>query len=205
MYNGHDFTRKLVGETEGAKEIDMGNVYDVLYPFANDRARTWVFGVEIVGKLIDRAEGLITNYTVSKDFKFKTLEQLLRDLQAASLINNPALTQHLNDDVAAIIFADDEIQLLRYKLKKTYDPFSGKSEKEIAILLVSNFVTRRQKVLHSNFFIIFDELELEFAGQSKNFYKLNRVDQRAAIYGKVDALIAELGEENPAPVLPIGA
>ena len=201
MFNSDVFDRKQIADTATGKTIDMQNVYDTLHPFAVKFGKTWTAGVKVMAALADRAENLVATYTFGKDFKLKTLDTLILDLSVANGIGSPALVQHLNNDIAQIIFNEKPLEYQQYKLKELHNPFSGKGEKEIALLLASDLVSRRDKVLYSNFPRIFDELEIEYATNNKDFYQLKRIPQRQAIYEKVDAIIAELEEANPTPEL----
>lgn len=205
MFNSDVFDRKQIADTATGKTIDMQNVYDTLHPFAIKFGKTWRAGVMLMAKLADRAENLIATYTFGKDFKLKTLDSLIQDLSVANGIGSPSLVSHLNYDIAQIIFSEKPLELQRYKLKEMYNPFNGKSEKEVMALMAGNLVSRRDKVLHANFSRIFDELEIEYAKTNKNFYQLKRLEQREALYKKVDEIIAGLDEENPEPLADLGA
>lgn len=201
MFNSDIFTKAQVADTAQGKNLDMSNVYDTLHPFARRFAKIWVFGTTTFGKLADRGKDLVVNYTFGKDFKLKTLDSLIMDLSIANGLNNSSLVQHLNDDIAEIIFSEKPIDLQRYKIKQFYNPFNGKTDNEIQILLAGNLVPIKEKILHANFSNILDELELEYAEKKKNFYELKRPEQRKAIYDKVDNIIKLLAEENPTPEL----
>lgn len=203
MYNSDTFTKSEVAKTATGENLDMQNVYDALFPFSNRHAKLWVFGVKSIAKLADRGEGLVANYTYGKDFKLKTLDTLIASLVQVNTLNNATLSNEINADIAEILFSEKPIDLQRYKLKQMFSPFRGKNDKDIALLMVSGYVSRKDKVLYANFERIFDELELDYGGRGKNFYSLNRTDQREEIYNKVDEIIKALDEENPAPVLPL--
>lgn len=204
MFNSDVFDRKQIADTATGKTIDMQNVYDTLHPFAVKFGKTWKAGVMLMAKLADRAENLVASYTFGKDFKLKTLDSLILDLSAASGIGSPSLVRHLNYDIAQIIFSEKPLELQRYKLKEMYNPFAGKSEKEIMVLLASGLVSRKDKVLHANYGRIFDELEIEYGKDGGDFYQLKRLAQRKAIYKKVDEIIVELNGENPPPLADLG-
>ena len=203
MFNSDIFDRKQIADTATGKFLDMQNVYDTLHPFAVKFSKTWKKGVQVMAKLADREEGLVASYSFGKDFKLKSLDTLIVDLKNVNGIGNPTLVQHINDDIAQIIFSEKPIEMQRYAVKEMYNVFRGKSEKEIQLLLAGDLVSRRDKVLHANYGRIFDELELKYVseGNSKNFYKLNRTEQRKAIYEMVDEIIIQLDEENPEPKL----
>lgn len=203
MFNSDTFTKVQVAKTATGENLDAQNVYDTLYPFAGRFSKIFVFSVSVMAKLTDLDKDLVVGYNFGKDFKLKTLEMLIDSLVQVSTLNAPALAQDINNDIAEIIFAEKPTELQRFKLRQSYDPFKGKTDKEIAVLLAGNLVSKKDKVLYANFSRIFDELELEFAKDSKNFYGLNRAEQRQKIYEKVDLILAEIDAENPAPSLPI--
>ncbi len=204
MFNSDTFGPKETAETAHGRNLDMQNVYDTLHPFAVRFGKIWTMGVKTMAKLADRVDNLVASYTFGKDFKLKSLDSLIVDLSIANKIGSPSLVRHLNSDIAQIIFSEKPIELQRYELKELYNPFAGKSEKEVVILMASPYVSKREKVLHANYGKIFDELELEHANSSKDFYKLNRTAQREAVYKKVDEIIGVLDKENPSPSLDLG-
>lgn len=200
LYSSDTFTKSQIHETATGRNIDIQNVYDTLYPFSLKHQKTFVFGVNTMSKLADLDEGLIVSYTSGKDFKFKGLGSLLEDLTKAKENNNQTLTSHINDDIASIIFAENPLELRKYKLKQEYNPFSGKTEKEILILLSGNLVSRNTKILYSHIGVIFDDLELKFASQKKDFYKLNRTLQREAIDQQVKEYIENIDSQKQANI-----
>lgn len=206
MYSDGIYSKSRTVKTATEKEIDMDNVYDKLYPFAIKFGKGWRAGVIIIAKLADRGENLIARYTFGKDFKQKTLDTLISDLVVAKETGSPSLVNHLRNDIALIIFGENPLELQRFQLKELHNPFSGKSEKEITALMAGNVVSLKQKVLHANYKTIFDELEIEYAQNNNggDFYTLGRLKQRELIYVKVDELIKEINEENPAPSLDLG-
>lgn len=206
MYSDGIYSKSRTVKTATEVDIDMDNVYDKLYPYAIKFGKSWRAGVIIMAKLADREKGLIANYTFGKDFKQKTLNTLIGDLVVAKDTGSPSLVKHLRDDIALIIFGENPLELQRYQLKELHNPFSGKTEKEITLLMSGNLVSLKQKVLHANYKVIFDELEIEYAKANNggDFYQLGRLKQRELIYAKVDKLIAEIAEENPDPVLDLG-
>lgn len=199
MYGSEAFTKKQVSETATGKNLDMQNVYDTLYPFAVAYARRWMFGVTTCAELSELNDDLVRSYSFGKDFKLKSLDTLMVDLRNASEINNTSLQKHINDDIAQIIFHDKQVELRRYYTESAHDPFAGKSEKEVIVLLASNLVPRLQKVIHANYSMILDALELEYATKkgSKGFYELNRVDQRKEIERKGQEILDSIDSEAP--------
>lgn len=204
MFNQDIYTKRQVAETAHGRNIDMQNVYDTLYPFATMFCKLWEFGVKTTAILADRNKNMLIRYTFGKDFKLKSLDTLIMDASIANGIGNATLLSQINNDIADIIFSEKQAELSRYKLQEFYNPFSGKSEKEIAVLMFSDLVSRKDKILYANFSRIFDELELDYAALKSDFYKLTRTKQRDEIYRKVDEIIDQIASEAPPPQLDLG-
>lgn len=201
LHNTETFTKKEVANTATAKNLDMQNIYDTLYPFSIMYARAVTKGVHIIAKLADLDKDLVFITTFGKDFKMKSLDTLVIDLSVANNIGNQPLVQHLNKDIAQIIFADDPMQLQRYLVKETFSPFSGKSDAEVMLLMNSTYVREEEKILHANMSRIFDELELDIGTTGKNFYKLKRNKQKEAIMAKVKEIQEAIKAAQPDPEL----
>lgn len=197
LFNTDVFDRKQIADTATGKHLDMSNVYDTLYPYAMHHSRMFVHGVRVCAGLMDRAKGLVVSYTYGKDFKLKTLDSLISDLSATNGLGNSALSKSLNDDIALILYSDQPLELQRYRARQMFNPFEGKSEKEVMLLMASDFTPLAHKVLWANLGNIFDAIEIEQAKQKIDFYQLNHTVQREIINEKVDEIIAELTPEVP--------
>lgn len=199
LYNAETFSRTEISRTATGENLDMQNVYDTLYPFTVGYSKGWVFGVRTVAKIVSREKDLVVSLTFGKDFKFKTLDSLIADLSRVNEMNNPALQNHINEDIAAIIFAEKPLEKLRYETQQFFNPFRSNTEKEIMLLLSSNLVPLREKVLYANFNTVMDEVELGSVEGETPFYSLTRDKQKEKIYQAVQALIDRLEQEQPAP------
>lgn len=200
LYNSDTFSPKQTAKTATGTNLDMQNVYDTLYPFSVHYSKSWKFGVKLIAKLADRDKGLVVNHTFGKDFKLKTLDTLIQDLERVSKIGStPALKRHINDDIAQIIYSENPIEHLRYQLKEFYNPFSGKTEKEIMYLLGSRLVPMRDKLLYANSGSILDSIELRYSKESKDFYALKRSDQLIEINKELDVIQDKIKQDSPEP------
>tara|TARA_R110000787_G_scaffold97665_4_gene201310 strand:+ start:8478 stop:10256 length:1779 start_codon:yes stop_codon:yes gene_type:complete len=199
MFSSEIFSRSSIAQTATKSVLDSQNVYDTLWPFAIKFGKSWKKGVEIIAGLADLENNLKASFTFGKDFKLKTLETLVGSLKEAKDIGNADLVRHLNDDIAQIIFSEKPIEKQRYDLRQVFNPFIGKSEKEILVLLASPFVSKLNKILYANYSLIFDELEIDFLKTGHNFYSLNRVKQKEAILNKTIELSLILDNEVEEP------
>jgi hypothetical protein len=201
VFNTDLFDRKQVADTATGKNIDLQNVYDTLYAFALKFSRVWEFIVTTTAKVIQREQGLVCVFSFSKDFKMKSVDNLIDDLgRAYDSKAGPAIIQHINNDIMRIIYEDTPEQLKRYEIREFYNPFSGKSQEEILMLLgTTTLTTEYNRVLYVHLGEIFDQLEVESSEKSLSFYQMARPMQQKLIDEKVQAIIDKIEAGQPDP------
>lgn len=198
IYNSEIFSRKEIAETATSKNIDLQNVYDTLYPMAQDYAREWQFIIEVVADITQLKEGLDCKMIFPKDFKMKSLSELYYDLKIVSDSRaDPFLKQHIYDDIAMYIYQDDSYELKRYMTKREFYPFSGKSSEEIAVIVASDMTTRFNKVFWANEGVIYDRLERA----NIDFYDLPKKRQWELINKEVEDIMKNTDNVTP-PAFP---
>jgi hypothetical protein len=196
VFNSTVFVRDSVAKTATEKDMEMESVYDTLSPFASNVSLFYKFVVRQAMALADvTEEGASVTHAFPKDFKLKTLSTLIAQLKEMNDSGAPSFTKdHISDDIAELLYAEDIIGLRRYESKSFFFPFNGKTPDEIALLLAENFTPRYSKVLYANFEAIYAELERE----NKSFFLLDLPAQGVKIKAKVDAIIASLDKEGEA-------
>lgn len=207
VFNSQVFVKKTTSTSSGtggnptqtATENDnnMQSVYDALEPFTEHYSEVYKDFVIIMGTIVGEAvENIIVEHNFPADFKLKTSDILLSELKQANDSNAPSfLKDSISNDLAEIIFDGDELGLARNKVRRRYFPFNGKDADEIALLMSSNYVPVRAKVLYANFDNIFAELELEVP---EFVMMTNLLKQRETLMEKVDELVEELGVNSSA-------
>jgi len=187
VYNSEIYSREQVAETATGRNIDMQAVYDTLYPLVKAMAKDWEFMVSTIADITD-IEIPTISFTFSKDFKLKSIDGYYADL---SLANTAGASQYvkgaIEDDIARIVYAEDEIAMAKYLTLKAFNPFPGDTPEAVAMKMTQSYVPEFYKVLYSTFGFIFDELEAETPG----FYLLNRKKQRDLLTAKVTSMIPE--------------
>ena len=129
---------------------------------------------------------------------------MIADLERANASGaSSELIRQINQDIVSIIHENRPIERRRFQIIESFNPFSGKSSEEIIAFISMGLVPRKYAILYANFGVVFDELELKYGKEGKNFYDLKTMDQKAAIYAAVDEMIAELEAETPSPSLEI--
>lgn len=184
-------------ETATLSDMNMQSVYDTLEPFTEKESEVWKDLVHVMARIANAPEDkidLLRNYPA--DFKLKTLGVLMAERKAAKDSGAPAFVMEaIDDDIAAIIHLGDEVALVKFKVKKRYYPFIGKSEEEIASLLSGSLVPKTDKVLYANFETIFREIEQE---EGQEFYLWTDLKkQREVVEAKVQEFILRLDQDEP--------
>jgi hypothetical protein len=199
VYNADLVSNTQVSQTATYNNIQMENLYDVLYPFANKFASTWEFCVGMIAGYTDMRNKLVASLYFSKDLKMKTTGELLLDMEQANKSGaGNEVRRTIQQDIMRNIYAEDNHQYVRYVTKEEYNPFSGMSAEEILFTLGSPFTTNYNKVLYTNLGSIFDELESEYIQKGLNFYNLEKTKQQEAVKMKVQTIVDLIKTDTPA-------
>jgi len=196
VFNSDVFTADQVATTATEKRIDLDNVYDTLYPLSVRFAKDWEHTVKIIARVTSKDKGLIVRMTFSKDFKFKSKDDYIADRKAAQDAGVPdAILRNIDDEIMKVDTAENPVEFAVYKTVQSFDPFSGKTDAEIASALASNTVPFKVKVLYNNIGWIFDEIFLEHP----DFYEWDRRKQNETVDAKVEEIATELEGQNTQP------
>lgn len=194
------FTSESLVQTQYHKtatevDVDMESIYDTLHPFADKYSELWMFFVKITGLYRGHSK-LTILHKFNSDYKFKPLNQLLDDLKTANDSNAPSyIRESINNDIADIIYADNQTELAKLRIKNKHFPFPGKTDFEIQNIILNNLATKFKQVLYANFDNLFDEIEMD----NKDFYNLAFKKQKDIIKEKVNEIIIELTPALPQP------
>ncbi|HYH16734.1 MAG TPA: hypothetical protein VD794_15995 [Flavisolibacter sp.] len=189
---------RVTDQTATENLNNMESVYDALDPFTEKYSELWrekttTFAI-IAGAKVDQID---ITYDFPEDYKLKTFDYLLSDRKAATESGAPSyVIESIDDDLASIQFKSNPVEYQKYKVKKRFHPFPGKSFDEILLLLASEYVPEYSKVLYSNFDMIFKEL----VDETPNFYViLNSTEQKNLLDKKVDEYMQRI--KPPQPVI----
>jgi hypothetical protein len=193
MFNSDIFTREEVAETATGKNIDLQNVYDTLWPFAQRYAQLWEFYVKVISELTDMDEKLIYSFHFDKDFKMKTTTELYGDLRTAA---ESGADEHALDEIQADImrniFANSPDDFRRWVVMDSFKPFKGKTNEQKMAIMASNNTTPFYKILYENYENIFNEIDIK----EPDFYIKNRDKQWEILKQRV----AKIQEDIKEPV-----
>lgn len=169
VFNSQIFIAPELQVAKTATEIDtnMQGVYDTLEPYTEKISEVYKDFIYTFAHLAavanpDEGENI---HSFPGDPKMKTTSVLLGEL---ALVNESGAPSFMRDaisgDLAEIIYAGDELALLKYNTKRKFFPFNGKNPDEIAMLLSSQYVSEFTKILYANFEAIFTDVEKDNPG-----------------------------------------
>lgn len=160
VYNSELFSTDSVAATATEKLVDMESVYDALLPIAEQYSYVRKHIVKLCATFVDA--NVVVYHQFPRDFKLKTYRMLIEELAMATGESVPEFArQAISKDLADSMFADQPETLKRIQVQQQFDPFSGKSPNQIAMLLTSEHVSQYSKTLWSEWANIWAELEEE--------------------------------------------
>jgi hypothetical protein len=161
MFNADLYTRDEVSTTATEQLLEADNLNDTLYGFAQHYSSVWVFVVKDIATFTDLS-GVILVHQFPKDFKFKTLTELMTELELAKRASASSATiAAIEDDMNELLYADRPDDLKRINVKNFLDPFRGYSEANIRFIISQGNTTLYNRTLWENKEAIFQELERE--------------------------------------------
>ncbi len=162
MFNADLYTRSEVSTTATEKVLETDNLNDTLYPFARNYSAIWEFVVRDIATFTDLELGLMLQHKFPNDFKFKTLTELMQELQLAK--NAGAATSTISaieDDINEILYSDRPEILKEIRIKNKINPFRGYSEANIRFIISQGNAPLSSRTLWENLESIFQDLENE--------------------------------------------
>ena len=200
VFNSESFSKMQISGTATGELLDRDNVQDTLYSCAKGFADTWGFYVWMTADFADLSKGLSAKLVFSKDFQLKNMSELISDREAAVRGGaSPAVIQHIDNDIARLMYSEDPVQYNEWWVKESFNPFSGMGGDMIALALSDPAVPQKYKTRYLMLGVIFSELENEFEG----FYQFKKTEQARLIDEKVVAYMNETKPVAPAIALPI--
>jgi hypothetical protein len=204
VFNSQALIKKTF-QTATENENNFQSIYDALEPFTEKLSEIWREHVILFGMIAGEtnADNIDATHEFPADYKLKTLDVLLNERKTANESGAPPfLVEAIDDDMAGITFAGDDLNLQKYRVKRRFYPFMGKSSDQVAEAVSSEFVPKAPKVLYFNFDVIFKEIERE----NPEFWLMTDFNkQKGIVDKKVQQYISILEAEKPVMTLnPLG-
>jgi hypothetical protein len=163
LFSNNITTREevAVAVTATAENFGEDNRNDALYLFAQHYSSVWEFVVKDIATFTDLG-GVIPQYLLPKDFKWKSLQELMSDLKMAKDAGASTSTiSAIEDDINEILYLDRPEILKEIRIKNLINPFRGYSESDIRFIISQGNVPLYNRTLWENFESIFQDMEAE--------------------------------------------
>ncbi len=191
--NSDIFTRSEISATATEKNIELQNVYDILYPFAVKYCQTYQFILEKMADLFGFNEKVKVSYYVDRDMKLKTVVEQMNEIGTAITNNIPSfILNSMIDKLAKTELRNDPEGLKQYETKKLFNITSGLTAQEKSMLIAGLPTDSEIRIMVLMFEHIFVLAEME----NKDFYSLEYAAQKTII----DSIVLELKEKMKAPI-----
>jgi hypothetical protein len=202
VFNSELLAKNEVAQTATGENIDLQNIYDTLFPYAEHYSDVFKHVTKVSCYFIDIEDASVV-YKFPKDFKFRSVDALLDQLKKANDSNAPGyVREELSLDLMDAQFIDKPDELVKIKVKNKFFPFSDKTDVEILFIISNGLTNKYKEVLWANFGDIFTEIESDPA--LFEFYTYSFVKQKEIIDGKVKLIQDELAAAAPPAALPFG-
>lgn len=196
MFNKELLTKTEVTATATEKILETDNMNDTLMPFAQAVSTMWETAVRDIATFTDLAKGIEMTHQYPKDFKFKTLTELMAELKAAKDADASTSTiAAIEDDINELLYADRPHELKVIRIKNNFNPFRGYSEENVRLLISQGLTTEYNSVLWANLESIFNDLEKE----NDQLYDLNPARLAEMVKAKAEEYIQKMKDEKPEP------
>ena len=203
VFNSNMFLAYDADFAKTATEIDsnMEGIYDAIEPFTEKYSK--VYKIIVYTTAVLCGFDMVTDdfdliHSFPADPKLKTIPMLLGDLKTINESGAPSFMRDtVNKDIAEIVFNDDDLELLKFKIKHSFFPFNGKSDADVAMLITTTWVQERSKIVWANFEAIFADIEKE---NGDEFYTLDEKAQQKIFDKVVDLWVEKITPQNPTPI-----
>ena len=192
IFNNDIYSKVTVEKTATETNSKKDNVNDTLYFFAQGFAQLWKFFVEALADYNGIHEDTVSvQYIFPNDFKLETLDELIENYKVAVESNAPAfLVNQIAEDIARKIYADDPVELEKFRIAQMINPFAGESAEVINAKLT--FASSDQQYLYANLGQILQDIEAEDPDYYLNLEEtLRRVQEKVregrGLIGMLDA------------------
>lgn len=176
-----------------ATEMDYSydNIYDALYPFTRRYSYAWLFIARQIAIYTDNDSDTLQLYhRFPTDLKMKSQETLLKEARSAKDSGLPShLVKVIHDDLANVMYADDQDELVKIHIRNKFYPFNGKSEGEISTILMTGEVLPYYRTLYIYFDIIFGQIDQQLGDR---FYIMSYDKQLEEVQKRVQNILDQV-------------
>lgn len=193
LFNSDTYDKTQISSTATAVNATTDNLNDAIYPFAQKLSDLFIEIGRSVATFLDYPD-VIIYHIYPRDFKFKSIQQLFGDLQAARSANaSPQTIAAIESEINEQQYMDAPEVMKIIRIRQMFNPFAGLSENTVRAIIAARQTTEYNAVLWSNIVPIFQELEMEWNGNQTDWlYDLPIAQIKELISVKVNEYIAAL-------------
>ncbi len=196
-------------KTATLTNYEYEDLYDRLYPFAQTVSRFFELCAR-VGAQYREVKGFSVDHRFPKDFKMKTLEILLDELDKINQAGGGIYAKMIiRQQILEKLHEDDPQTIQRILSHYKWLPFDDKSDTEVAQILSARSPLDDMRILRENWLDIFQEIESENevmnAGKKPEdkapFYLMTYEAQKKIVDAKIQDFKTRITLANDTPVI----
>lgn len=136
IFSEHAFERSQVATTATENKLNWRHVYNALYPYAQGYSSAYTWAIKTISHMAQIPDDAIrVQHEISPDFSLATVDELLAQrLQAVTAKAPSSIINDFDAQITKEQHKGDPGFIDRMMTKQQFDPFSGKSEQERAML-----------------------------------------------------------------------
>lgn len=205
VYNTETLQKTVFDPTATGLVIDQRSITETLQPLQEQYESVRVFLTYMTAVFNSLDKGLTVVFKLPKNWKTESIAEIMTSLKSARDAGaDESIISQLNDDIMIQLYADNPDVLKKTRIRRSLNPFNGKTADQIQQLLSSEFTLRSNKILWAELNNILDELENEQAAKESNLYTMPLEKIRPLVQSKLDAIIKKIDEDAPKlPVIPV--
>ena len=205
VYNTETLQKTVFDPTATGLVIDQRTIIETLQPLQEQYEIMRLFLTWMTAVFNSLDKGLRVVFKLPKNWKTESIAEIMTSLKSARDAGaDESIINQLNDDIMIQLYADNPDVLKKTRIRRSLNPFNGKTADQIQQLLSSEFTLRSNKILWAELNNILDELENEQASKESNLYMLPLEKIRPLVQSKLDAIIKKIDEDAPKlPGIPV--
>jgi hypothetical protein len=189
VFNTEVFDVPQFNETATSAIIEWEKIYLKLEPYAQKYSEVLKHILSVIAQYIEKFEGLEVIHAFPKDFKMKSIGELMLEYKTAKESGAPnSVLEAIEHDILRKQNANDPEKVSSLSAQNSFLPFKDKAIDEVVYILSQRDNLDRDKILYENFDRIFFEIHKELENP---FHLLTYERQREV----VEAKIAEIAEQ----------
>lgn len=205
VYNTETLQKTTFTDTATGQVIDQRTIIETLQPLQEQYESIRIFYTILTAVFNNIDRGLKVVFKLPKNWKTESIDEIMKSLKSARDAGaDESIITQLNDDIMIQLYADNPDVLKKTRVRRSLNPFNGKTNDQIQQLLSSEYTLKSNKILWAELNNILDELENELAAKEENLYSMTIEKIRPMVMTKLDAIIKKIDEEAPKlPEIPV--